>query len=65
MRNTCVIRWKKDIKSWINRPNMSIYQDEVDRDPALWDLYVHEAPAFLTANINTGERLVNGSRIEL
>ena len=61
-----LFRWHCDIKDWKNHPIlMQERLDVQDADSCFWQYFVHDADAFLTANLNNNLALANGTPTRL
>ena len=61
---TVVIKWKKDIKQWRNRPP-KIFEHEAGQSPCLWDYFVVGSEGYLTYNHQTQKKVVNGAPVRM
>ena len=59
---TVVLRWKKNVLGWKNKPNL-VHEDDAEEDPVLWEYFVPGAEGYITTNIQTDKKVVNGSPI--
>ena len=60
-----VIRWPLPISKWINKPPNEDHQMDAQQDPAFYEYFVLNAPAYCTSNLNTNLGLANGTPLYL
>ena len=61
---TVVVKWRKDIKQWSNRPSL-VFEEEAGESPCLHDYFVKDAEAYITHNYQTPKKVVNGAPVKM
>ena len=65
IRNKCpIIRWKLEIKGWMNRPSINEELDLLDKDPIFYDHFVKGIDCYVTENINPSLMIGNGTKVK-
>ena len=63
-RHKCpIIRWRRDVQAWFNRPSMEEELDLVEKDPIFYEHFVQGIDGYLTENINVSLMIGNGTKI--
>ena len=61
---TVVVKWKKDIKKWSNKPSL-VFEEEAGESPCLNDYFVVDAEGYITHNHQTDRKVVNGAPVRM
>ena len=59
-----LIRWRLEIRSWLNRPPFTQRNSLIDIDPIFYDHFVQGIEGYLTDNINISLMIGNGSKVK-
>lgn len=62
---TPIIRWRLEVKQWLNRPNIQEEFDLIDKDPIFYDHFVKGIDCYCTENINPTMMVGNGTKVKL
>ena len=60
-----IIRWRLNIKWWMNRPSINEELDLLDKDPIFYDHFIKGIESYCTENINTNLMIGNGTKVKL
>mgnify|MGYP001792549886 CR=1 FL=1 len=64
-QRTHIIRWPNKYSNWKGAPEEESERMAAARDPAFFQYFVPNAPAFITTNLNTSLGLANGTQITI
>ena len=59
-----LIRWRLEIRSWLNRPPFTQRSNLINCDPIFYDHFVQGIDGYLTENINISLMIGNGSKVK-
>ena len=64
-KKTNVIRWRKKIRKWRGKPSIPDNEKRlIDQESCFWELFIPEALAYLTCNLNVDKGLANGVAVK-
>ena len=60
--NTFLIRWLADTSKWEGKPNNNQLHEVIEDDPAFWEIFVYNAPCYLSQTICKRRKLCNRTK---